>query len=70
VRPLADLLSDILEIKVPVETPNERSKRDQHLGKRRMNVHKELLLDILGSETTKVYLVESTISLRLSGIDS
>jgi hypothetical protein len=58
----ADLLSNILEIKVPVETPNERSKRNQHLGEGWMNVHEELLLDILGSETTKVYFVESTIS--------
>jgi hypothetical protein len=58
----ADLLSNILEVKVPVETPNESSKRDQHLGKRWMNVHKELLLDILGSEPTKVDFIESTIS--------
>jgi hypothetical protein len=27
-----------------------------------MDVHEELLLDILGSETTKVYFIESTIS--------
>jgi hypothetical protein len=27
-----------------------------------MNVHKELLLDVLGRETTKVYFIESTIS--------
>jgi len=61
-QPLADSLSDILEVKVPVEPANKRSKRDQHLGKRWMYVHKELLLDILGSETTKVYFIESTIS--------
>jgi hypothetical protein len=53
-------LSDILEIKVSVETANESSERYKHLGKWGMYIHKEFLLDIFRSKTTKVDFVEAT----------
>lgn len=58
----ADSLADILEVKVPVKPSNERSEGNQHLCQRRMDVHKELLADILARKTTKVDLVEATVS--------
>jgi hypothetical protein len=61
----ADLLADILEIEVPVKSPNERSEGDQHLCQRRVDIHKELLADILARKTTKVDLVEAGYQLVL-----
>lgn len=61
-RNIADSLSDILEIKVSIKPTDKRSERNQHLGEWGVNVHKELLSDILGRESTKVDFVKATLS--------
>ena len=61
-RLAADSLSDILEIKVTVKPADESSEGDQHLGEWGVNVHKELLSNVLCRETTKVDFVKATRS--------
>ena len=43
-------LSDVLKVKVASEAGEPRSKGDEELCERRMNVHEELLLDVFRRE--------------------
>ena len=52
------VLSNILEIEVSIEAGQPSSESDQELGKRRVNIHEELALDVLAREATEVNLVE------------
>lgn len=47
------VLADLLEIEASIKTSEPSSKSDKHLGQRRVDVHKELALDVLCSKTTE-----------------
>ncbi|KAI6763635.1 hypothetical protein HG531_013023 [Fusarium graminearum] len=47
------VLANLFKIEAAVETSKPSGKSDKHLGQRRMDVHEELALDVLGSKTTK-----------------
>lgn len=62
------VLANVLEVKVTVEASEPAGQGNQHLGQRRVNIHEELSLDVLGSETTKAR-VECVVSLRREAIN-
>jgi hypothetical protein len=47
------VLANLLEVEASIETSEPSSKSDKHLGQGRVDVHKELALDVLGSKTTE-----------------
>ncbi|KAI9163621.1 LOW QUALITY PROTEIN: hypothetical protein HJFPF1_05242 [Paramyrothecium foliicola] len=47
------VLSNVLEIEAAVETRQPTGEGDEHLGQRRMHIHEEFALDILGREATE-----------------
>lgn len=54
------LLSDLLEVKVPIIATNESHESQEEFCKRRMHVDVVLGLDIFRSELSKVNLVKPT----------
>lgn len=47
------ILADLLEVEVAIEASHPSDEGDQHLGERRVNVHEEFALDVLGSEAAE-----------------
>lgn len=47
------VLANVLEVEVTIETSQPTGQGDEHLGQGRVDVHEELALEVLGSETTE-----------------
>jgi hypothetical protein len=47
------VLANVLEIEVAVESTQPAGQGNKHLCERRVNVHEELALDVLGRESTE-----------------
>ncbi len=52
------LASDVLEVKVAVEAAEPGCEGDEELCERRVDVHEEAAVDVLGSKAAKVDLVK------------
>lgn len=47
------VLANFLEVELSIEAGEPSSQGNEHLGEGRVHIHKELALDVLGSETTE-----------------
>jgi hypothetical protein len=64
------VLANVLEIEAAVESTQPARQRDEHLGERRVYVHEEFALDVLGCESTEageVVLADASVCVRVSG---
>lgn len=58
----ADLLSDIFEVKLTIETTDKGRESDEKLRERRVHVHKELSPNVLRRKASKVDFVKAVLS--------
>jgi hypothetical protein len=64
------VLANLFEIEAAVETSKPPGESDKHLGQRRVDVHKELALDVLGSETAEVDFIEDNACRLINLVDT